>query len=126
MIIVLVLIAIFGGPIASNITGHPQNTDLREHDRRLSACLSARTRISGSAPTPQGATSSSERCTAPAPRSSSGVVASGFAVLIGLIVGLTAGFFGGWVDTILSRAADVLLAVPQILIAVGIVAACSA
>ena len=54
-----------------------------------------------------------------------GIVASGFAVLIGLIVGLTAGFFGGFIDTILSRAADVLLAVPQILIAVGIVAACS-
>ena len=36
-----------------------------------------------------------------------------------------AGFFGGIVDTMLSRAADVLLAVPQILIAVGIVAACS-
>jgi peptide/nickel transport system permease protein len=38
---------------------------------------------------------------------------------------LTAGFFGGFTDTILSRASDVLLAVPQILIAVGIVAACS-
>jgi peptide/nickel transport system permease protein len=54
-----------------------------------------------------------------------GIVASGFAVLIGLIVGLTAGFFGGWIDSALSRFADVLLAVPQILIAVGIVAACS-
>jgi peptide/nickel transport system permease protein len=54
-----------------------------------------------------------------------GIVASGFAVLIGLVVGLAAGFFGGFVDTVLSRAADVLLAVPQILIAVGIVAACS-
>jgi peptide/nickel transport system permease protein len=54
-----------------------------------------------------------------------GIVASGFALFIGLIVGLAAGFFGGIVDTVLSRAADVLLAVPQILIAVGIVAACS-
>jgi len=54
-----------------------------------------------------------------------GIVASGFAVLIGLVVGLAAGFFGGVTDTLLSRAADVLLAVPQILIAVGIVAACS-
>src|SRR5438445_491323 len=53
-----------------------------------------------------------------------GVVASGLAVLIGLVVGLAAGFFGGFIDTILSRTADVLLAVPQILIAVGIVAAC--
>ena len=54
-----------------------------------------------------------------------GVVASGVAVLIGLVVGLAAGFFGGIIDTVLSRFADVLLAVPQILIAVGIVAACS-
>jgi len=50
----------------------------------------------------------------------------GFALLlIGLVVGLMAGLFGGWIDTLLSRAGDVLLAVPQILIAVGVVAACS-
>jgi peptide/nickel transport system permease protein len=54
-----------------------------------------------------------------------GIVASGFAVLIGLVVGLTAGFFGGWVDTALSRAGDVMLALPQLLISIGIVAACN-
>src|SRR5207253_974377 len=54
-----------------------------------------------------------------------GMVASGIAVLVGLVVGLTAGFFGGFVDTLLSRAADVMLAIPQLLIAVGIVAACN-
>jgi peptide/nickel transport system permease protein len=54
-----------------------------------------------------------------------GVVATGFALVIGTVVGLFAGFFGGVVDSLLSRLADVLLAVPQILIAVGIVAACS-
>jgi peptide/nickel transport system permease protein len=54
-----------------------------------------------------------------------GIVASGFAVIIGTVVGLAAGFFGGVTDTVLSRFADVLLAVPQILIAVGVVAACS-
>jgi peptide/nickel transport system permease protein len=53
------------------------------------------------------------------------VVASGIALFIGLVVGLLAGFFGGFIDTVLSRTADVLLAVPQILIAVGVVAACS-
>jgi peptide/nickel transport system permease protein len=46
-------------------------------------------------------------------------------VLIGLIVGLLAGYLGGIVDMSLSRFADVMLAVPQLLIAVGIVAACS-
>ena len=54
-----------------------------------------------------------------------GIVASGVAVLIGTIIGLLAGFFGGWADTTLSRGADVMLAVPQLLISIGIVAACS-
>ena len=54
-----------------------------------------------------------------------GVVASLIAVSIGLVVGLIAGFFGGWVDTGLSRTGDVMLALPPLLIAIGIVAACS-
>ena len=47
------------------------------------------------------------------------------AVLIGLVVGLLAGYFGGWGDTVLSRSADVMLSLPQLLISIGIVAACS-
>jgi ABC-type dipeptide/oligopeptide/nickel transport system permease subunit len=54
-----------------------------------------------------------------------GVVVAGVSVLIGLVVGMAAGFFGGWVDSLLSRAGDVLLAMPQLLIAIGIVAACN-
>ncbi len=54
-----------------------------------------------------------------------GIVASGIAVLIGTLIGVLAGFFGGWADTTLSRGADVMLAVPQLLISIGIVAACS-
>ena len=54
-----------------------------------------------------------------------GIVASGIAVPIGTIIGILAGFFGGWADTTLSRGADVMLAVPQLLISIGIVAACS-
>jgi peptide/nickel transport system permease protein len=124
-IVVLILIALFGGPLAANITGHPQNAtytsqmtdaygvplgpnaqfwfgaDAAGRDLFVRTMYGARTSLFV------------------------GIVASGFAVLIGLIVGLSAGFFGGFVDTVLSRAADVLLAVPQILIAVGIVAACS-
>jgi ABC-type dipeptide/oligopeptide/nickel transport system permease subunit len=54
-----------------------------------------------------------------------GVAASAIALCIGTVVGLLAGFYGGWIDTALSRTADVILALPQVLIAVGIVAACS-
>ncbi len=54
-----------------------------------------------------------------------GLAATGIAVTIGMIVGLLAGFYGGWVDTGLSRIGDVMLSLPQLLIAVGIVASCS-
>jgi peptide/nickel transport system permease protein len=45
-------------------------------------------------------------------------------VIIGLVVGLVAGFYRGFVDTALSRVGDVMLAMPQLLISIGIVAAC--
>ena len=54
-----------------------------------------------------------------------GVVASIISVLIGLVIGLTAGYFRGFADTVFSRAGDVMLAIPQLLISIGIVAACS-
>jgi peptide/nickel transport system permease protein len=37
-----------------------------------------------------------------------------FAMLLGVAIGLLAGFYGGWVDTLLMRLADFLLAVPAI------------
>jgi ABC-type dipeptide/oligopeptide/nickel transport systems, permease components len=41
-----------------------------------------------------------------------------FVVIIGLTVGLTAGFLGGWVDTGLMRFTDVILAFPDVLLAI--------
>jgi peptide/nickel transport system permease protein len=43
-------------------------------------------------------------------------------VLIGVPIGLAAGYFGGWVDTVLMRLTDVMLAFPGILLALAIVA----
>lgn len=45
-----------------------------------------------------------------------GFVAVGIAVLGGVIVGLIAGFYGGWIDMVLMRLADVLMAMPGILL----------
>jgi peptide/nickel transport system permease protein len=45
------------------------------------------------------------------------------AASIGLVMGTTAGYFGGFVDTLLMRIADVLFAFPAILLAIAIVAA---
>jgi peptide/nickel transport system permease protein len=52
------------------------------------------------------------------------VVATGFAVLIGVIVGMTAGYVRGFTDTLISRFIDIILALPLLLFAIGIVAAC--
>jgi peptide/nickel transport system permease protein len=49
------------------------------------------------------------------------VIASG--VLIGGLVGLVAGTFGGWVDAVLMRLTDAFLALPGPLLAIAVVAA---
>jgi peptide/nickel transport system permease protein len=54
-----------------------------------------------------------------------GIVATGIAVAIGIVLGMLAGFFGGWADTAISRTTDIILSVPLLLFAIGIVAACS-
>jgi peptide/nickel transport system permease protein len=51
-----------------------------------------------------------------------GFVAVGIAGSIGVLIGLVAGYFGGWVDNVLMRCMDVLLAFPAILLAVTIMA----
>ncbi|MGH3141766.1 MAG: ABC transporter permease, partial [Gaiellales bacterium] len=124
VIIVLVLLAIFGGPLAERIAGHPQNEPYFEMTDDFGL--------------PKGPSSSFYFGADAAGRDLFvrvmygartsllvGIVASGLAVLIGTFIGVMAGFFGGWADTTLSRGADVMLAVPQLLISIGIVAACS-
>src|SRR4051794_2253752 len=124
VIAILILIAIFGGPLAESISGHGQNqtfnymtddygvpkgpnssfwfgADSAGRDLFVRTMYGARTSLFV------------------------GIVASGIALFIGTVFGMFAGFFGGVTDTVLSRSADVLLAVPQILIAVGVAAACS-
>jgi peptide/nickel transport system permease protein len=49
------------------------------------------------------------------------VVAVG--LLVGGVVGVTAGVAGGWVDTVLMRVTDLFLALPSTLVAIAIVAA---
>jgi peptide/nickel transport system permease protein len=53
------------------------------------------------------------------------LIATGLAVLIGVTIGLVAGYYRGPVDTILSRLTDVVLAFPILLLGLGIAAACS-
>ena len=43
---------------------------------------------------------------------SSGVLATGLALVIGMAIGAVAGFFGGWVDNIVMRLLDIIQAIP--------------
>jgi peptide/nickel transport system permease protein len=45
-----------------------------------------------------------------------GVMAMGLAVLVGATIGGLAGFYGGWIDNILMRITDMMLAFPQLFI----------
>ncbi|MGH3097233.1 MAG: ABC transporter permease [Streptosporangiales bacterium] len=50
-------------------------------------------------------------------------VAVGLAAFFGALAGVTAGYFGRWVDAVIGRLADVLFAFPAILLALAVVAA---
>src|SRR5215831_9333881 len=51
-----------------------------------------------------------------------GVGATLFAVALGMPLGLAAGYFRGWVDELLMRAADVLMAIPAIMLGLLVLA----
>jgi peptide/nickel transport system permease protein len=53
-----------------------------------------------------------------------GIVGTAVATVLGTIVGLLAGYYRGWTDTLLSRMVDVVLAIPVLLLGLGLGAAC--
>jgi peptide/nickel transport system permease protein len=125
VILGLIVIAVIGGPIAAWVTGHPS---LHAYNERMLDTFGI-----PQGPNKQfwfGADGAGRDLfvrTLYGARTSLivGIAASAIAVAIGLVVGLTAGYFGGWVDTAFSRVGDVMLSLPSLLIAIGIVAACA-
>jgi peptide/nickel transport system permease protein len=51
-----------------------------------------------------------------------GVVANGLALMIGTLVGITAGFFRGWIGAVLMRFTDLMMAFPALLLAICLAA----
>jgi peptide/nickel transport system permease protein len=54
-----------------------------------------------------------------------GILGTLAATLIGVAVGVLAGFYRGWVDMLLSRLTDVVLSIPVLLLGLGLGAACA-
>jgi peptide/nickel transport system permease protein len=52
-------------------------------------------------------------------------VGTGLSVAIGVTMGMISGFYRGWVDTVIARVTDVLLAFPVLLLGLGLASACS-
>ena len=53
---------------------------------------------------------------------SAGLVSVGIALGIGVPLGLLAGYAGGWIDSVLSRIVDAMLAVPFLILAIALAA----
>ena len=51
------------------------------------------------------------------------VVVLGISVPFGVVLGLLAGYFGGWVETVIMRLTDVFLAIPALVMALALTAA---
>jgi dipeptide transport system permease protein len=51
-----------------------------------------------------------------------GVVVTTLALIGGIFVGVIAGYFGGWIDTVIMRIMDIILAFPSLLLALVLVA----
>jgi peptide/nickel transport system permease protein len=53
------------------------------------------------------------------------IVATGLAALIGVTLGMIAGYRGGKTDTFISRAVDIVLSMPLLVVAIGVASVCS-
>lgn len=53
---------------------------------------------------------------------SAGVISVTIAVLLGVPFGLVSGYFGGWIDAVISRATEAMLAIPFLIFAIALAA----
>jgi peptide/nickel transport system permease protein len=122
VVILLILMAVFAGVI-SRVVGHPPNeaylnmtddfgipkgpstsfwfgADGSGRDLFVRVCYGARTSLLVA------------------------FIATTISMTVGVTVGVIAGYYRGFADTVISRTSDVVLALPSLLLAIGIAAAC--
>lgn len=51
-----------------------------------------------------------------------GFVATGLAILIGMVLGAVAGFYGGWIDALIMRFVDIMLCFPTFFLILAVIA----
>ena len=124
-IVALIVCAALAGPITKLLGATRAERPVDRSARRLRPPARAPAASTRSASTRSAATSSRACSTAPRCRSRSPSSAPGLSVLIGVTMGLIAGFYRGWVDTAIARLIDILLAFPVLLLGLGLATACS-
>jgi peptide/nickel transport system permease protein len=123
-IFLLVIVAIFAGQIVKLFGAHPPNA---QNSNALDEFGSAAAPGNGYIMGTDGLGRDVFSRTLYGARVSlmTAVVSTGLIVLIGVTLGMIAGYYRGAVDTVLSRSMDVVLAFPVLLLALGLGAACS-
>jgi len=86
------------GPLVAPSPAHPMGTDSYGRDLLSRVVVGARVSVSV------------------------GILAALLALAVGGLLGLVAGYYGGWVDSLVSRFVDLLWSFPVIVLAVGMVA----
>ena len=99
----------------------PLGRALRSHRHELEPrCASRRPGRIGSAPTRSAATCSRRVIWGARASLCAGVVSVGIALGVGVPLGLLAGYAGGWIDAVLSRIVDAMLAIPFLILAIAL------
>jgi peptide/nickel transport system permease protein len=123
-IVLLVIIAIFAGQIVKLFGAHPPNA---QNSNALDEFGSAAAPGNGYIMGTDGLGRDVFSRTLYGARVSlmTAFISTGLIVVIGVTLGMIAGYYRGAVDTVLSRSMDVVLAFPVLLLALGLGAACS-
>jgi peptide/nickel transport system permease protein len=124
VIVLLIIVAIFAGQIVKLFGAHPPNAQNSDAlDEFGSAAAPGHGYIMGT--DALGRDVFSRTLYGARISLATAFLATGLIVLIGVTLGMIAGYYRGFVDTALSRSMDVVLAFPVLLLALGLGAACS-